>query len=200
MNRIVIFLGFVVIALLGMILVQYRLNVKISNERNRYKENTHAMLSDIVRMQIDSTTMAVDVKTLKLTIDEFERYRAADMEQIKKLNIRLKSVQSVAKHTIEVEADIKAELIDTLVIRDTVTVQLKKVELNTPHLQVNGIIEGNSLVGKIHLPVTLHQVVWTEPKHKFLWWKWGVKAIHQTISSDNPHVQIKYSEMIRIEK
>jgi hypothetical protein len=27
---------------------------------------------------------------------------------------------------------------------------------------------------------------WLE--NRFLWWRWGVKAIHQTISSDNPHV------------
>ena len=69
---------------------------------------------------------------------------------------------------------------------------------NTPYLKVNGIIENNQLIRNIHLPVSLHQAVWIEPKHRFLWWRWGVKALHQTISSDNPYVEIKYSEMIEI--
>jgi hypothetical protein len=67
-------------------------------------------------------------------------------------------------------------------------------------LQITGLIENNHLTGNIHLPVNLHQAVWVEPKHKFLWWRWGTKAIHQTIASDNPHVEIKYSEVIEIQK
>jgi hypothetical protein len=50
------------------------------------------------------------------------------------------------------------------------------------------------------LPVNLLQAVWVEPKHKFLWWRWGTKAIHQSISSDNPYVEIKYSEVMEIRK
>lgn len=200
MNRIIIGLGVIVITLIIAVLGQWEANRILRQERNRYKENTQAMLSDMKRMQVDSTTTAVDVKVLKLTLEEYERYRVMDLEHIKKLDIRVKSLQSVAKHNIEVDAIIEADLKDTLVIRDTITVLLKKVEMNTPHLQVNGMIEGNQLTGKIYLPVSLHQAVWIEHKHRFLWWRWGVKAVHQTISSDNPYVVIKYSEVISIEK
>jgi len=178
----------------------YKRTVSLEADRDKYKNNTHSLLSDMKKMRIDSTTTAADVKVLKLSLDEFKQYRAEDAEKINKLNIRLKSLQSVSKHEVEVDADIVAEVKDTVVIRDTVTHVLKKVEMNTPYLQVNGIIEDNMLKGKIHLPVNLHQVVWVEHKHRFLWWRWGVKAVHQTISSDNPHVQIKYSEMIEIQK
>jgi hypothetical protein len=78
--------------------------------------------------------------------------------------------------------------------------KIQAVEMNTPYLQINGIIENNHLSGNIHLPVNLHQAVWREPKHRFLWWRWGTKAVHQTISSDNPYVEIKYSEVIEIQK
>ena len=41
----------------------------------------------------------------------------------------------------------------------------------------------------------IHQAVWVEYKG---WWLWKrIKAIRQTISSDNPHVEIKYSEYIK---
>ena len=96
------------------------------------------------------------------------------------------------------DAPIDAEIKDSVMIRDTVPVFLKTVRMDTPYLKINGIIENDRLTGKINLPVTLNQAFWIEYKHKFLWWRWKVKAIHQTISSDNPYVEIKYSEYIKI--
>lgn len=173
---------------------------QLETERDRYKGNTTALLSDMKRMQIDSTTYAVDLHTLRLNIDEYKRFRADDAELIKKLNIRIKSLETAARHQLAVDAPIRAEVTDTVVIRDTVPLRIQKIEMNTPHLQVSGIIENNLLTGRIQLPVTLNQFVWIEHKHRFLWWRWGVKAVHQTITADNPYVQITYSEMIQIQK
>ena len=55
------------------------------------------------------------------------------------------------------------------------------------------------LRGQIRIPVTLHQAVWIEYKRRWLFWK-RVKAVHQTISSDNPYVEIRYSEYILLQK
>ena len=66
----------------------------------------------------------------------------------------------------------------------------------TPHIELSGIIEDERLKGSIRIPVTLNQAVWVEYRG---WWFWKrVKALHQTISSDNPYVEIKYSEYIKI--
>ena len=143
--------------------------------------------------------MATDVKTLRLTVDEMERYRAEDLVKIKQMGVKIKNLKAAAKHQLEVNADIKASVRDSIVIRDTVPVIVKSVSMITPYLQLSGIIEKDSLIGKIHLPVTLRQAVWIEYKRRWLFWK-KVVAIHQTITSDNPHVEIKYSEYIIIQK
>ncbi|PXV57418.1 cell division protein FtsL [Dysgonomonas alginatilytica] len=200
MNKIVLALGGIVICLSLTVLFQYERNRQLSDEKNRYKSNTNSLLSDIKRLQIDSTTMAVDTRVLRLTVDELEDNRAEDLEHLQKLGVQVKSLQALAKHSLDVNAPIQAELKDSVVIRDTVTVVVKTIKMDTPYLQVSGVIENNQLTGNIHLPVTLHQAVWVEHKHRFLWWRWGVKAIHQTISSDNPYVEIGYSEYITIEK
>ncbi|WP_165020906.1 DUF6549 family protein [Dysgonomonas sp. ZJ279] len=200
MNKIVLALGGIVICLSLTVLFQYERNRQLSDEKDRYKSNTMSLLSDIKRLQIDSTTMAVDTKVLRLTVDELEDNRAEDLEHIRKLGVQVNSLQAIAKHSVGVNAPIQAEVKDSVVIRDTVTVQVKTVKMDTPYLQVLGIIENNQLTGNIHLPVNLHQAVWVEYKHRFLWWSWGVKAIHQIISSDNPYVEIGYSEYIIIEK
>jgi hypothetical protein len=180
--------------------ILYRNGKQLEAERDKYQSNTNALLSDVKRMRLDSATTAVDVKTLRLTLDEYKRYRASDAEKIQKLNIKLNDLQMVARHSLEVNAPLEAELKDSVIIRDTIAVNIQTVELDTPHIQLSGMIENNRLSGRIHVPVTLQQAVWLEPKHRFLWWRWGTKAVHQTVASDNPYVEITYSEVIEIRK
>lgn len=172
----------------------------LKEEKERYQSNTNALLSDLKRLQIDSTTNAVDVKVLKLTIDEYKQYRSKDSELIGKLKLKIKDLQSISKHNLEVDAPIDASVKDTLILRDTILMRMQAVRMSTPHLQISGIIENNRLRGNIHLPVNIHQTMWIEYKHRFLWFRWGTKTIHQTIMTDNPHVKINYSEVIEIRK
>nr|DAE55279.1 MAG TPA: hypothetical protein [Caudoviricetes sp.] len=185
--------------LVAMVWVQQRRIVSIRQERDRYQQNSDALLSDMKQWRVDSTSMATDVKSLRLTVDEFKRYRAEDLAKIKQMGIKIKNLEAAAKHQLEVNAEITAQVKDSVVIRDTVPVLVKSVSMVTPHIQLSGIIERDSLIGKIHLPVTLRQAVWIEYKRRWLFWK-KVVAVHQTITSDNPHVEIKYSEYITIQK
>lgn len=191
--------SFLIIAVLsGITISLLRSRQRLIEEKDSYKSNTEALMSEVRRIQADSSTMALDIKTLTMSLDEYKRFRAEDEEKIKKLGIRIKDLEATAKHNVEVDAPIDAEIKDSVMIRDTVPVFLKAVKMDTPYLKINGIIENDRLTGKINLPVTFNQAFWIEYKHKFLWWRWKVKAIHQTISSDNPYVEIKYSEYIKI--
>lgn len=191
--------SFLIIAVLsGITISLLRSRQRLIEEKDSYKSNTEALMSEVRRIQADSSTMALDIKTLTMSLDEYKWFRAEDEEKIKKLGIRIKDLEATAKHNVEVDAPIDAEIKDSVMIRDTVPVFLKAVRMDTPYLKINGIIENDRLTGKINLPVTLNQAFWIEYKHKFLWWRWKVKAIHQTISSDNPYVEIKYSEYIKI--
>lgn len=178
----------------------YNWGSRMKEERNTYRSNTHALLADVRHIQIDSAMMASTIQVLNLSMDEYEKYRAEDAATIKKMGVRIKNLEAAGRHDIEVNAPLDAQVKDTTVIRDTLTVIVKAVKMDTPYLKLNGIIENNRLKGNIHLPVHLHQVFWVEYKHRFLWWRWKVKAIHQTITSDNPYVEIKYTEFIKLKK
>ena len=177
--------------------VLWQRNAYLKEERNRYRSNTEALLSDMKRIRIDSTTLAVDANTLRRRIDEYKRLRAEDAEKIRRLGVKVKNLEAAARHEIEITGPIDAVVRDTVVIRDTVPILRQKVEMITPHIQLAGLIENGRLKGEIRVPVTLRQAVWVEYKG---WWFWRrVKAIHQTIAGDNPYVDIRYSEYIRIE-
>lgn len=135
----------------GVIWLQQRKVVRLKKKRDRYEQNSSALLSEMERIQLDSATMALDTHTLRLTVDEYRRFRAED------------------------------------------------VEMMTPYIQLSGMIEHRKLKVHIYVPVTLRQAVWIEYKRCWIFWK-KVKAVHQTISSDNPYVEIEYSEYIQIKK
>ena len=185
-----------VLLLSGIIYIQYRRNIHLASERDRYQANNTALLSEVRRMRIDSTTLAVDAEGLRLTVDEYKRFRAQDVETIKKLGVKIKNLEAAAKHQLEVGGPIDAVVKDTVIIRDTVPLFRQKVEMITPHIQLTGMIEDSRLKGQIRVPVTLNQAIWVEYKG---WWFWKrVKAIHQSISSNNPYVEIQYSEYVKI--
>lgn len=197
MNRIMTRCLLIAVVLLGgIVYVQHRNTVRLKAERDRYRGNAEALLSDMKRIRVDSTTMALDARALQLTLDEYKRFRAEDAATIKRLGVRIKNLEAAARHELEVAGPIDATIRDTVIIRDTVPILRQKVEMLTPHIELSGIIENERLQGAIRVPVTLHQAVWVEYKGCWFWRR--VKAIHQTISSDNPYVEITYSEYIRI--
>ena len=173
-------------------------NAYLRGERNRYRSNTEALMSDMKRMQVDSATAAVDVKGLRLSVEEYKRLRAEDAAKIKAMGVKIRNLQAAARHQIEVSGPINAAVRDTVIIRDTVPVVRQKVEMITPYIQLTGLIEDSRLKGEIRVPVKLQQAVWVEYKRRWIFWK-RVKAVHQTLSSDNPYVQIEYSEYIAIQ-
>lgn len=200
MNKVVSkYLLLAIVALGAVVYLQHRRMNRLSEERDRYQGNAEALFADMKRIQMDSTTMAMDVNTLRLTVDEYKRLRAEDAKKIERLGVKIKHLTATARHEIEVTGPIDAVVKDTLVVRDTVPVLRQKVEMVTPHIQLRGLIEDERLKGEIRVPVTLRQAVWIEYKRRWIFWK-RVKAVHQTISSDNPYVNIMYSEYIDFQR
>lgn len=197
MNKILVKCLLATIVVLGVVVwLQHRSTVRLKAERDRYRLNNTTLLSEVKRLQVDSATMALDTKTLRLTLDEYKRFRAEDAAVIKRLGIKVKNLEAAARHEVEIAGPIDAVVRDTVIIRDTVPLLRQKMEMITPHIRLTGIIEDERLKGTIRVPVTLHQAVWVEYRG---WWFWKrVKAVHQTISSDNPYVEIRYSEYIRV--
>ena len=173
-------------------------NNHLKEDLTRQQDNVEGLLSEITKLRDDSSMYAIQVCQLRLDIDDYERHRKADAEIIKNLNIKLKNVLSTSKQIIEVQAPVQ-----TKVVHDTVWVGGKIVDVQNVHMEdayikVHGSIVHDTLKASVTVPITIHQVVHKVPKHKFLWWSWGCKAIKQAVYTDNPYVKIQYSEYIEL--
>ncbi len=193
-------IGLTGVCLVGVIAYQAIAIHKIKAESIVYQNNTTALLSDVERLQLDSTTSAIQINTLKLSLDEYKQYRAEDVELIKRLGVKLKDVQSSSKTTVEVDVPIQTIITHDTIYKDSASHYIQSVQYKNDYIQFDGQIVKDSLTAKINVPITLHQTLYKIPKHKFLWWSWGCKQVKQIISCDNPYVNIKYSEFIEINK
>lgn len=104
MNRLDKTLLITVLLLGGILWLQHRWTIRLTEERDRFRMNSTALLSDVKRMRTDSATMALDAKALRLTIDEYEEFRAEDAETIRRLGVKIRNLEAAARHEVEVKA------------------------------------------------------------------------------------------------
>lgn len=199
MSKKTIGLAVAFICLYAIIGWQYKRTQYITHERDRYQNNTYGLLHNIEELRKDSTEQAYQVQTLSLTVDEYKQYRAQDAKTISDLKIKLKQVSAVAKQEMEVKVPVYVPVKDTIVIKDSIPQITQTVSFQDDHVSFNGIIQNDSLKATFNVPIDIIQVLYKVPKHKFLWWSWGCKAVKQVIVTNNPYVQLNYSEYIEIQ-
>ena len=171
MNKIKIILTLGFIGLIAAVCIQQKRISNIKSERDRYASNNNSLLSDIRQWKVDSTTMATDARSLRLTIQELKEHRAEDLGKIKAMGVKIKDLEAVAKHSLSVKAPIAVPIRDTLILRELMPIPAKHVKITNPHLSMDATIIKDSLVGNISLPVTIQQAIWIEYKRCWIFWK-----------------------------
>lgn len=198
MNKLTVWLLIALISMGAIILWQQKRIGKITDERNKYQQNTYTLLSDIEKLRTDSSMQAYQVQTLSLNIDEYKKYRAADAQIIESLKLKLKQVSAVSKQELEVNVPINTIVKDSIIFVNNATDTIKTITYKDQYVTFDGNIQNDSLTAHFNVPVTISQVLYKVPKRKFLWWSWGCKAVKQVIITNNPYVQLNYSEYIEI--
>ena len=113
------------------------------------------------------------------------------------------AVQAAAKAVAVTDAEIRTPLRDTVVVRihDTLPVRdtVRMFRWRDPWISVEGRIGRDSAACRIRSVDTLRQAVHRIPR-RFLFIRWGTKALRQEIVSTNPHTRIVYAEYVKIER
>ena len=154
-------------------------------ENRRLVENQTALAADVTRYRTRLGAEAASVQALRLRCGEFETLRAA------------------AKAVAVTDAEIRTPLRDTVVVRihDTLPVRdtVRMFRWRDPWISVEGRIGRDSAACRIRSVDTLRQAVHRIPR-RFLFIRWGTKALRQEIVSTNPHTRIVYAEYVKIER
>ncbi len=172
-------------------------------ENTRLTQNQHALTTDIEHYRTRLGHEAASTQALRLRCSEFEELRAADAEAIRALGLKLRRMEAAARTITATTLDLAAPLRDTIVIRlrDTTIVRdtVRLFRWRDPWVTVEGEVRADSVACRVGSADTLRQVVHRIPR-RFLFIRWGTKALRQEVWSSNPHTRIVYSEYVKIER
>lgn len=178
----------------------------LRNENKRLKNNQTALAQEVEHYKSALGDEVASAQILRLRCGEYEDLRKADAERIKSLGIRIRRLESAARSVAATEVEAHAQIRDTVVVRDTVrlfdtirrTDTLRRFRWSDPWVEVEGEIDGGDVRCTVRSIDTLHQVVHRVPR-RFLFIRYGTKAIRQDVFSTNPHTRIAYTEYVEFE-
>lgn len=166
-------------------------------ENARLENNNYALIESVKTYRTKADESAASVQVLRLKVGEYEELRAADAERIRKLKIKLKRLESESKSVTKMAVDITVPLRDTVILRDTLRLHdtVRLFRWRDSWVTVDGVIDNDSVSCSVSSVDTLHQIIHRIPR-RFLFFRYGTKAIRQEIVSSNPHTEVVYSEVV----
>lgn len=185
--------------------VQHAKIKRLTDERDKYRSNTEALLADVERYQTKDSLNAVTVGVLQLKLSEFEKYRADDAALIKTLQTKNRDLQAVTTAQLQTINELRGTVRDSIVYLpgDTVTTVLRCVDITDPWFELHGCATpaGNftgTFVNRDSLLIaeTVQYKRWLG----FLWKTNKIKNRQIDVVSKNPATKILGVEFVTIEK
>lgn len=174
---------------------------QLTAERDKYKGNTAALLSDVEIFKMRDSLNAARVESLQLTIKEFERFRASDAELIRELKARNRDLSAVNTTQSQTIIDLRATPRDTvIVVRDSIITPAVAVHCGDAWFDFDGLLTKDQFTGTLANRDSL-LLAETVKYKRFLFWKTKkIKDRELNVVSRNPHTQILGIEHVVIER
>lgn len=191
------------LVLAGLLWIQTCRLRRIESDRNRLQANQTALMDSVRYYRTENGKNAASVRRLELSAAEIRAERDDVAAECRTLHIKIRRLESFATSQTRTIVDLRTRLRDTVVLhdRDSIIVRdtLRLFRWRDSWVTVDGLIEGDSVGCRIESIDTLRQVVHRVPR-RFLFIRWGTKAIRQEVVSSNPHTRIVYTEYIELKK
>ena len=174
----------------------------LKQERNRYERNTESLLLDVAQYKTRDSLNAAKVGALELTIEEYERFRAADAKLIKTLQTKNRDLTTITASQSQTIMELSAVPRDTVIIRDSVAMPAVAVHTGDAWFDFDGLLTDSEFTGTLVNRDSL-LVAETVQYKRFLGFLWKTKRIKNKqidVVSKNPHTTIMGTEYIKIEK
>ena len=172
---------------------------RLTDERDKYRENTETLLEQTQTYKVQDSLNAAKVGTLELTIKELERYRADDAQLAKDLTSRNYELEQLSKAQARMITELRCTPHDTIIITDTARINAKSVHCGDEWYTFDGLLTDDAFTGTM---TSRDEIVITENvKYKrILFWKTKkVKDRQLNAASRNPHTTITNLEHIIID-
>ena len=135
-------------------------------------------------------------EALNLKVSELTHSKDSLLDIVKKLGISKKRLVETSQTVSNLQAKIVTQVHDSVAPGRVDT--LRCIDYQDPWLKMSGCIQSKIFTGVILSRDTLTTIVHRIPK-KFLFFRFGCKAIGMDVVTSNPHSKIIFSKYIRLE-
>lgn len=189
------------LALIGTLFIQHNRITHFKEEKVKYEHNVNVLMSDIETYQTRDSLNVARIESLELSVGELERFRKEDLRIIENLKMKNRDLSALTKSYLATITHLKDHTPrDTLIIRDSVEIPAKTINICTEWVDLKGIYTDSVFEGTITSRDSLLIVESVQFK-KFLWWKTKkIKNRYFDVTSMNPHTKITGFEVISVEK
>jgi hypothetical protein len=191
------FIIFIIFALSGALVSVLNLR----NENVRLAGNQRALMSDIRHYITKDSLNVASVERLTLTKNELQTHCDELTQTVEDLNIKIRRLQSISRTATQTEYRIEPVFRDsiTVSVRDSLIIDtIRCLDYSDEWLTFAACEKSDGVLdAAIETRDTLITIVHRVPK-RFLFFRFGTKAIRQEVISKNPHSRISYAEYIEI--
>lgn len=173
---------------------------KARSDNDRLSENQKALMADLEVRTTKAGQFYTSQQQLRLTNKELRESYQDAIREAKELGVEVKRLQTYHKTGSSTTVKIHTVLKDTTIYKDRFLDTLKSFTwCDPPWMSVRGLLGKDSVSLDIHSNDTLIQVIHRVPK-RFLFFRYGCKAIRQEVITRNPYTKITYSKYIELSK
>lgn len=172
---------------------------RLRKENTRLDNNQTTLMQKAKYYETEVGKSAASVQSLKLDYSELKDNYARICQTADELGVKVKRLQAAATTATQTEVRIVTQVRDSIVYRNGTLDSVKMIDWRDAWVDVDGMLSGNDLSLNVLSRDTIIQVIHRVPK-RFLFFRWGTKAIRQEIKSSNPHTKITYTEYIELGK
>lgn len=204
MKRILIYTA-IIGAIAAVLWGQHAKIKRLTDERDKYRNNTETLLQDVRTYQTKDSLNAAKVGNLELTLSEYKKYRADDAALIKSLQTKNRDLQRVTTAQMETINELRANVRDSVVYLpgDTVTTVLRCVDIVEPYFELHGCATPDGQFTGTHINRDSLLIAETVQYKRFWGFLWKTKKIKNReidVVSKNPATRILGVEFVTIEK
>lgn len=194
MNR---WLGIAIAVLLCVSSALYLRNKALQSDNNRLQGNQTALLEKATYYETEAGKSAASVQRLELSYSELKGKYKEMCQTADELGIKVKRLKAASTTATETEVKVITQVRDSIVYRNGTIDTVKSFSWHDEWVNILGELKGRDVSLNVVSQDSIVQIVHRVPK-KFLFFRWGCKAIRQEIVSTNPHTRITYTEYIEL--
>lgn len=175
----------------------YLRNKALRTDNDRLTANQTALMQKANYYKTEAGKSVACVQKLELSYSDLKDNYKRVCQTSDELGVKVKRLQSAMTTATETDVKVVTQIRDSIVYHNGGVDTVKAFTWHDAWVNILGELKGRDVSFNVVSRDTLIQIVHRVPK-KFLFFRWGCKAVRQEVTSTNPHTKITYTEYIEL--